>query len=80
MRNSVRLLKIVSALVVLCLLVGCVAMPNIEASLIHTERGKQVIIQTGESHTVSDPENKTDAGKTFEDAFKGDPNVDVGGF
>ena len=67
-------------LVVLCLLVGCVAMPNIEASLIHTERGKQVIVQTGESHTVSDPENKTDAGKTFEDAFKGDPNVDVGGF
>ena len=75
-----NVLKCFLLLVGLCLLAGCVAMPNIAASLIHTERGKQVIIQTGESHAVSNPKNKTDAGKTFEDAFKGDPSVDASGF
>jgi len=66
------------ALVACCLMwAGCL---RLETALIHSERGTQYIIQAGEGHAVSNPKNKTDAGKTFEDAFKGDPTVDVGGF
>jgi len=75
MRYSFFLVLVV-AISMLC---GCNSLDALNVSLIHTERGKLTIIQSGEMHEIKQPTNATEAGKNLSDMLKGDPEIDVGG-